>query len=70
MRKFLATWVVIQLIFIGYGYGVITKRINNGTYECFEGEVTNSYVINSTLLPLTYFVDGSIENRINEYCNY
>lgn len=66
MKEILATWIIVQLLVIGFVGGVVSKEISKKTYKCTQNERSMEYVLASTLLPLSYFAQTKPE--IDEYC--
>lgn len=66
MKEILATWIIVQLLVIGFVGGVVSKEISKKTYKCTQNERSMEYVLASTLLPLSYFAQTIPE--IDEYC--
>lgn len=65
---FLAAWIIVQFVVIGFLLGESVVEMENHTYDCSNKPLRSEvkFVIISTLMPLVYFIPDS--SKIKSYC--
>lgn len=66
MKEFLATWIIIQLVILGWMTASLLNKIAEKTYICPKPEQKVSR-LTAAIFPIVIFMPES--SIINDYCN-
>jgi len=77
LKNIFISWIIFQLLIIGYVRWSIINDIANDKYECTSFQQDKDYlkwkesavILISILIPLNYFIDNNIHKDISLYCN-
>lgn len=65
MKEFLATWLIVQLLSIGFSGAKLVNGVRDGTYRCSD-KSEKIPVLFSAMMPLVWFLDDPQE--VTDYC--
>ena len=66
MKNFLATWIVFQLIVIGWAGVSVNNDMARGTLSCEPKDLGFKGYLAGTMFPLVFFITET--NDHTEYC--
>jgi hypothetical protein len=66
MKNFLAGWIVLQLVCLGWAAGSVQKQVAEKTYVCSTA-TEPGFVITSMIFPLAFFMNE--DQSVVDYCS-